>query len=70
MEKNTILKKEQRMKAIEEQIKKEKRKLNEKLGKSVIAAIGIGYDKLDNSKITEICDILKSHHSPKGENNE
>lgn len=59
------------MKALEEQIKKEKRKLNEKLGKSIINAIGIGYDELDNSKITEICNILKYHHSPTGgENNE
>jgi len=70
MDKNTISRKEQRLKELEEQIKKEKRKLNEKLGKAIIDTLKFGYDTLDNHKINEICNILKTHYDKEVRANE
>lgn len=65
MEKSTILKKEQRLKELEEQLKKEKHKINEKLGKSIIEFLKFGYDEIDSNKINEICHILDSYYHKK-----
>lgn len=63
MAKISLEQKEQRLKALEQKIKAEKKKLNEQLGKAIIESLQIEYSSIDKAKIKEICDILITHYS-------
>lgn len=63
MAKITLEQKEQRLKALEQKIREEKRKTNEKLGKEIILSLELPYSSVDKQKIKELCDNLKSHYS-------
>jgi len=71
MAKKTLEQQEQHLKALEQKIKEEKRKVHEQLGKEIVISLGLEYGSVTKDKISEICDILKVHYmkSP-GENHE
>lgn len=62
MPKMNIEQKEKRLKDLEKEIKEEKRKLNELLGKEVINCLALEYGKIDTDKINELCEVLKTHY--------
>jgi len=71
MAKKTLEQQEQHLKALEQKIKEEKRKIHEQLGKEIVVSLGLEYGSVTKDNINEMCDILKAHYkkSP-GDNHE
>jgi len=60
---NALAKKEEQLKKLAGQIKNERRKLDEKLGKNIIAALELEYGDIDDAIIDNLCNILKEHYT-------
>ena len=63
MANNALAKKEEQLKKLAGQIKNERRKLDEKLGKNIIAALELEYGDIDDAIIDNLCNILKEHYT-------
>jgi len=60
---NALSKKEEKLKKLAGQIKNERRKLDEKLGKNIIAVLDLEYGDIDDTIIDNLCNILKEHYT-------
>ena len=59
---NALAKKEEQLKKLAGQIKNERRKLDEKIGKNIVAALDLEYGKIDDATIDKFCSILREHY--------
>ncbi|MDV7757998.1 hypothetical protein [Liquorilactobacillus mali] len=69
MAQTSIQKQEARLKALNQKIKDEKNKLEQKLGKQIISQANLDYANLSNDKIKslskKIAEFLKENQAPK-----
>jgi len=65
MAKLTLEEKENKIKIMEQEIKEEKKKIDERLGKEIISALNLNYSEIDKDIIIQICNILKIHYVSK-----
>lgn len=65
MAKKSLEEREKQIKKLEQEIKAEKLKINETLGKSIIKALNLSYGSVTDAKIQEICSVLSEHYANK-----
>jgi hypothetical protein len=59
---STLEKKELQLRKLTEQIKNERRKLDEKIGKNIVAALDLEYGQIDDATVEKFCSILREHY--------